>query len=205
MQYGVDMYEVNLIPIDRQIAKRRSALTRLWIGLCSGYVASLALIWMISAGSAYVGDDPQERIQAVSEQIEQSKVANITLTVQLTQARSVFEASRQIGERPDWSILMALISQTRGDQIVLKRLAVQQARSNGSMTDRLAVSDGYRVRIDGYGLTQGAVSSFALHLERTKVFSRVTVLTTSREPFMGKSAVGFEFECLLGEQGGQLR
>lgn len=53
--------------------------------------------------------------------------------------------------------------------------------------------------ISGLGQSQPAVSQFVLRLEAMHLFSRVTLLDTNRETFLGGEALAFRIDCSLDD------
>jgi len=47
------------------------------------------------------------------------------------------------------------------------------------------------------GVPVAAANRFLLRLEQTGLFSKVTLLDTTREPFFDKNAIAFRLECAL--------
>jgi hypothetical protein len=145
----------------------------------------------------------------------QAKFASATQAVadmqpQFVEARLKLDASRAVTTQPNWSILLALLAESRGDQIVLRQCKLRPVTADVSYQAAPALSttanpvgtkprrDAYTLTIRGIGETQPTVSQFVLRLEQMQLFDRVDIIKTQRKPFGNRQAVAFELECALG-------
>ncbi len=132
--------------------------------------------------------------------------------------QATLRTSQAIADPPDWSLLMALIANKAGAEVVLKSLVAQakapEPAAHAKEADRPkapgkaaaahvdhspSADPGWGVALAGVGINQAAVSRFVLRLEATGLFRQVKLLETSREAFAGREAVGFRVECALGD------
>ena len=108
-----------------------------------------------------------------------------------------------MGEQPDWSLLLALLSRTLGDQAVLRSVGLEYAPEAFEETAPSAPEapnepPPVTLELSGLGQTQYVVSRFVLRLEQTPLFESVRLIDTRREPFLAGHAVAFRIECVLG-------
>ena len=205
------MAGVNLIPMQRRVARRRQARLRKWTGACAAYAVVLLVGYGACRGVWITGGDLAAELDEVAQQIDQSNASITALGADMAQARLMLDASRRVAEQPDWSVLLALLPETLGDEIVLKRCQLQRlteyARA-ASRTDETGtparpqngMPSGFTAVLQGYGRTPESVSRFVLRLEGTGLFSRVNVRRTNREVFLGSDAIAFSVECALEQK-----
>src|SRR5688500_18708586 len=123
------MKSVNLIPGPRHGAKRR----RLHLRRCAAGCAAWAVLSVAAAGAtramwADAGDgQAEERLAAVNEDIERTERATAEVHKQLAAAQSTLRANESIANQPDWSVLLAVLGQKIGDDVVLKGCRVHPA------------------------------------------------------------------------------
>jgi hypothetical protein len=193
---------VNLIPAARRDIKRRRCRVRFWAKMCVMYAALWLGAFAVSDLVA-AGDDRAlrlERDQTLLD-VDAANKAIASMRDRIGAGRSRLQASLEVGEQPDWSLLLALLSSTLGDEAVLRSVRL------GVPTDALdkkpaaaAAAEARRVTLDlvGFAQTQKVVTELVLRLEQTPLFERVRLIDTRREPFRSGTAVGFRIECVLG-------
>ena len=205
------MKSVNLIPAPRRDAKRRRTHLRWCAAVCgglSGAVLMAAIAFRLFWGGGEPGLDRQLAI--AQEEVKR-------IDAEFTQARNELAAvnaanatERQIAAQPDWSLLLALVADRAGNEVVLRSLSV--APRTAEITDAkpapvagkpaappAAPARGLVLTASGLGKSQPAVTQFALRLEKTGLFSRVRLIDTNREPFLADEATAFHLECSLDE------
>jgi len=206
------MNQVNLIPMARRDAKRRRAAMRRWLLICTMYALLLpasftARYLFANGGNQAVANN----LNDVASQIAESKLTLASLKPQLVEAQRTLAANRAVSRQPDWSLLLGLIAQTLGDDVVLRNCQLNPVTEHptGAQTPEdattIAAPDQYLLQISGLGRTQAAVSQFILRLEQLQLFDRVNLISTAREPFGAGRAFGFQVECELSRQGGEAK
>ena len=112
-----------------------------------------------------------------------------------------------MGDRPDWSVVLALLARNLDDDLVLKRckLEPEVVRKAAASPQHAAGAQAdepkrFSLEIAGLGRSQKAISHFVLRLERTNLFQKVTLVKTNREPFVTGRAMAFQIRCLLGRR-----
>jgi len=201
--------DVNFIPAQRMIAKRRRARTYLWAVICGAYIALLAA-GALAACVVRPGRDVNlaEQLAAAEKQIKQDNDAMVELRRTLTEATAALETTRAIREQPDWSRLLTGLSRELGQDLVLNRCQLVAVREDGKpLTEpwseallkkplrALVAKHRYQLVLQGYGQTQESVSQFALGLEAIGLFERVRLINSRRQNFLSGQAVGFTVEC----------
>ena len=119
--------------------------------------------------------------------------------------RARLASGRAVGEQPDWSLLLAMLSSALGDETVLRsvRLQAPPEAAPGGTTGAGSARTLRPITLDlsGLGRTQQIVSEFVLRLEHTPLFKTVRLVDTRRELFLNDHAVVFRIECVLDADG----
>lgn len=218
------MDAINLIPMHRRQAQRRRRRIRFWSAIGCGYVVLLVAA-SIGAHVVWGHADRQvgRKLSDVRGQVQQTRSKIEKLHPQLAEANMQLKASRAVAVQPDWSVLLALLADKRGQRITLTKCVLsptdppRRKQANGSdaqapgpdnpppgqkgqsdRPDREAMH--FRIEIAGLGESQQAVSRFVLRLERTGLFNRVRLLETGRAEFNGRPVVSFRLDCTIHEQ-----
>ncbi len=194
---------VNLIPVHRRAGRRRRQRVRRWISICS----ACALAAGVGIAACRFACGPGER--AVAEGLDKTagRVALARqqiaeLKQQLFESQRLLAASRVLADQPDWSLLLATVSGTLGEEIVLQSCDLKPEGASGGPGSLLrgATADPagrFVLALRGYGRSQAAVAQFVLRLERTGLFEQVQTVKIKREELLGREAVGFQLRCLL--------
>lgn len=204
---------VNLVPKHRRAARRRrrhlhrwSVATALYAIAILGVWAGAHLVWS-GADRALAADlrDAAVRVKEVNQELAE-------LRPQLAEAQTTLAASRSIGSKPDWSLLLDLLANLLGEELVLTKCELAPGAAgfaNANPPPALPVGGsavlappsgsqrGYRLTLQGFGQSQAAVSTFVLRLEQTGLFDRVQLIDTRTEPYMNGHAAGFRVECFI--------
>jgi hypothetical protein len=220
------MNGINLIPAPRLAARRRRAHRRYCVAGCAGW-ALLSLALAGAAHAVWHEQDPQaaERLAKVTEEMQRTERVTAGLRAQLAAAQSTLRANQAIVSQPDWSILLGLLGREVGNDVVLKGCRVRlgvlsrgpapapapapraDARRPGNRqvapapqpepAASQAPEPTFILEASGMALDHAAANRFLLRLEQTGLFSKVTLLDTTREPFFDKNAIAFRLECGL--------
>lgn len=193
------MQVVNLIPAARRDAKRRRQRVRQWMAIGALYAAlssTMAAGWRWSIG----GEDPgiEQHLSTAAAEIDRAGNALSFTNTQLSAARSQIAANRQILSQPDWSLLLALLGRETGGEIVLRSFELKPGDTPAGATTPAAPK--LTLRLSGFGRSNQAVAEFGLRLEETHLFSRVTLVDSSRETYLAGDAFSFHLECPLDDQ-----
>jgi hypothetical protein len=212
------MKSVNLIPAPRRAARQRRACLRRCAVACAAWAVVSAAA---AAGSHALWRDAEDaqaedRYATVSEDIERTERAISTVRGQLAAAQSTLRAHEAIANQPDWSVLLAVLARRMGQEVVLKSVhvhpagATAAARSDPRRTTVVQQSpsaaggDSVPFVLEASGMARShlAANRFVRALDETKLFARVFVLDTAREPFLNGTAIAFRLECSLDEPAG---
>jgi len=226
---------INLIPTHRIDARRRKRRIRVWTVVVAVYAS--ALVVGASAAHTVWGQADRRLADAAAEydqKVREAQQQVVALEPALTEARVKLEASRAVAVQPDWSVLLALLAELRGERVVLQsvrldpikpadrqgRRVVRSGRFAGGIEPRTGEKKTdkaddesrrkpleYRLDVNGLGRGQADVSAFVLRLEQTGLFDEVKLVETSRMPFgqAREPAVAFLVHCTLSESEGAER
>ncbi len=199
------MKSANFIPAYRLDRRQRRRRLLGWSGGGLAYGAALAAAYLLSQAAWGEGHAAKEselgKTEAcISERSQAIKAAER----QLAAAELTLKANRAVGDRPDWSLLLALLAGSLDDKVVLSQCELRpisrgrEATAKPGPAVEPAGQEGlFLLRLAGLGWTQAAVSDFVLRLERLGLFEQVKLIRTSRRRFLSNSAVSFELECPL--------
>ncbi|WP_428937609.1 pilus assembly protein PilM [Fontivita pretiosa] len=215
---------VDLTPMQRKVAVCRRRRRRRWITAAAIY----STLVLGSGGAVHslwrhglkdpcdTGDLP--RIQ--------TRVADLERTLkdlkrQLLQAQTLRQTALALSDQPDWSILLALLGRTVGQDVTLRAVQLQTKAAGSAGASALsgasaisgATSGGWAhasngdvtIAIRGVGRTQPGVAQFVLRLQQTGLFDDVRLLRTGREPLLDTTAVAFELTCTIRSDNGKPR
>ena len=205
------MTGINLIPAHRILAMQRRIRVRLWMRIDSICICVLLIICAVAMPlfdqSATSVADELVFLDKKSTDMNRSISA---LLPELSEAKLTLDASRAMQKQPDWSVLLALLANLQGDQIVMRNVQTKPmggghvAAGGSEVVSAEEISaagdnrSGYQLVLGGMGKTQNAISQFVLRLEQCGLFERVRVIMTNREGFMSDHAVSFELLCTMG-------
>jgi Tfp pilus assembly protein PilN len=215
------MNGVNFIPRARRELAERRRRVRTWASGVAAY-ALLGAVVLAASGTGAVVEDPSvaQKLAQLPGEIDASRRALTNLKAQLTEAQAKLDAARAVAEQPDWSVLLGLLAQSLGEEIVLTSCKLDADPLAGDRPlngPRPGATPGsgagakppepppppslngarYTVLLSGLGRTQSSVSQFVLRLEELGLFERVTILKTNREMFGEHESIGFRLEATI--------
>lgn len=204
---------VNLIPAHRRVAQLWRRRTRSWGVAVAIYALAIGGVWA-GAHVVWSGSDRAlaRDLAEVNTQLEDAQRMVTQLRPRLAEAQTTLAATRSVGTKPDWSLLLGVLARLLGEETVLTACELEpvitaaptaSVKLPGQDAKPSAVGPSqavrrYVLRLRGLGRTQSAVSDYVLRLEQAGLFEKVTLIDTRTEPFMDGHAVAFRVECLLG-------
>ena len=203
----MSVISVNLVPAARREAQVRSARIRFWFMTCAIYGLGWLAVFVLVGATALNNDTAlRDELHQVNGLVAESKSELAALRDELARSRAELATSLTIGKQPDWSALLALLSTTLGDRIILRDCKLttlhKSPGARGPVTGVARESTTIQLQLGGLGMAQQAVSEFVLRLEETSMFRQVKLLDTRREPFLDGDAIAFHVECLLETEEG---
>ena len=200
------MVNANLIPAKRQQAKRRRRRYRMWVLLCAAYSLLLLGAYGLCRGVWGEGDDALDgELAKVATGIRVCQARLQALRTEQLRAQAKLEANQAVGNQPDFSALLALLSESLDDEVVLKKCQLGRGLQASTVAGLLGspraapppAGDALALLVTGYGRSQAAVASFVLRLEQAELFGKVNLVKANREPLLAGQAVAFLIECTL--------
>jgi Tfp pilus assembly protein PilN len=205
------MKTVNLIPAARRDAKRSRRRRTVCAAACCAYAMLLACglagTYVMLSGSGG-GESTQASLAATDAEIDRLEKQAGAARGDLSAANATIEANRTVAEQPDWSVLLALLANTTGEDVVLRSVLVAPPPNSPAPPpppttpgkSALAPPQPEVVlELSGIGQSQLAVSQHVLRLEQTGLFAKVTLLDTAREAFGTHTVIAFRLQCQFGE------
>jgi hypothetical protein len=202
--------KMNLIPAPRLAARQQ----RIWRGrgvvTCVAYAAIVAAVTL--AARTVIGrssEDMPGMLEAAQAEIDRTNSALSKVRTNLDNTESLLKSSRAIAEQPDWSLLLGLLAHRGNEEVVLKAVAVRpkdpppavaappKPGAKGGKPAGPPPEPVILVSITGAAKSQETASKFALGLESTGLFSKVSLLETTRETVADLSLVSFRLECTV--------
>jgi Tfp pilus assembly protein PilN len=187
----------NLIPMHRQVRVSRANRLRAWAYGGGALLAILAIAWFgcEMAWSQVLAPPPDAFAKATTE-ISRANEESASLRRQLASLREQVAARQSLTDRPDVSVLLAVLSQATADGVVLSHCEL-------TYRDPRAAEPPQLLKMAGAARNQPAVAAFMLTLEGTGLFKNVTLVRSNQQQLMNTQVAGFQVECLIGPgQGG---
>lgn len=196
------MLSANLIPAARREALRVASRARLWAGVLAAASACMAIACAALFNTVGVdADDLRAQLDRVAADHAAADTDLKRSRADLAASMRLLGAASEVRDHPDWSALLSTMAALRGDQVVLATLDITplDARAGEATVTRPAR---YALRLSGVARDHKAATSFSLLLERTGVFSRVTLTDTTSQLVGERAVVAFGLECALDEATG---
>ncbi len=149
---------LNLVPIDRIERRRRNKRVVMWAMPIGVYALLIGVAAVVVHGPA--ARSLQEVRSAARQATTEADLATAkreeTMRTVANKLR-VLEASRTVGQHPDWSVLLSAISTIRGDSIVLTGLELADTGPESDRSARTArIDSGTAVRAGSVAATTAA-------------------------------------------------
>ncbi len=197
---------VNLVALAHRELQHKKARIRFWLMTSGAYGLCWLVVFML-VGATSLNDDTvfRQELDQLNAFVSSAESELAQMRGELGRINVELATSRAIGRQPDWSILLALLSSTLGDNITLRSCALERSRGplpRGATTGAPAPvgmpnSAGLQLELIGLGLSQQAVSEFVLRLEEMTLFRQVKLIETRREPYLESEAIAFRIECVF--------
>ena len=180
----------NLLPPHRIAARRQRRAVRRWVLIDGAYLLLLAVAGAAYAWSTLGGPDASDSHEAATD-VTRLNTTLVGLKHQIASLDTQIRSIQEVTDRPDWSLLLAAVARTLGEDIVLNAIEGTAA------TDAPIDGSPQRWVIGGVGLSQGAVTRFVLRIEQLGLFAHVRLAQTAPQGFGTRVGVGFQILCDL--------
>jgi hypothetical protein len=201
---------INLIPRSRQGKAQRRRRLRFWSGAWGAYAAVLILC----AGLMYLrfgtSRDLSTELDQQDQQIAALQTDSQQTNTQLLQVSQKLLSAKGLLEQPDWSQLLSILADLRGNDVVLENIELKltaeqppQAAAKKANAKPVIVipKTKWTLQLAGHGKSPESVSQYVLRLERTDLFDIVNLLQTNRDPIGAGDATSFSIQCPLKGRG----
>ena len=184
------MSSVNLLPAYRVQAamKRRTMLA--WSFAITGYTALLLCACAAFRATWIVEHGASETLVELQAQLAAEQAGIRTVTSANRRSEAVLKAASIASDHPDWSIVLAMLAQSRGDGVKLEQV---------SMTPVTGKSRGMMFKVTGVGATRIEVASFVANLEEQGLFDSVVAVETRAKERGESREYSFELSCEISE------
>jgi|GEM_PF-6641803 len=188
------MININLLPLERSLRKQTQRTRAAWLkglsivaGVCLCVAACLT--W-VRVSQQYRSEDNGEVLE---QRITQLEIKRSNLQNAQRELISHQNAKRFVTDRPNWGNLFALLDQTVGQNVVISHVQLEPTVIQDG------VPSAYQIPIRGLAKTQADVSSMAIAMEDTQVFSRVQISKIQQEAAKEHKHVSFAMTAYLGD------
>lgn len=193
---------INLIPPDILFTRRVHARRRRWI------TASFMLALIGVAASIIVRTSLRDP-RGLAGELEYERERLGLLTSKVEAARASLRASQQklaavggLADRPNWKILMSLLAQARSDATVIDAVALKKAPPApppATAPPGTAPQDdgAFLAIVRGRGDNQLDITTFALSLEKTRLFESVRQDSVKAVRVGERDLLEFQFICRI--------
>lgn len=192
---------INLLPTARREARVFRKCVRNWAIGCTAYAVAIAIFWGTVAHTQNNADSElAQEIQRTQQHVIDAKAHLDQLQPRVATARTTLAATRSVGTQPDWSLLLGLLADQLGEQMILTSCKLTPVFKPVSLVGTASDSDipqAYQLDLSGLAQTQAAVSAYTLRIEQLKLFEKVMLIDTRTEPILDQEAVGFRVQCTL--------
>lgn len=202
------MMRINLLPTARRDAVVRLARTRKWIvGISIG--TAIAAASLAGGRATWPDDRNQLRNQELTLESAQADLLQLvsSLKEEVDHKLDALHAANEIGDEPDWSILLALIADRTGKKVVLTLVAIEPTASPATPSTKATNAQTQQqppsisLVLSGIGTSAHQVSLYSVRLEELGLFERVVIEQSSRSPTGQLGSIMFTIRCrLLGEE-----
>ena len=163
---------INLIPAYRLLASERRLRIRRWATVGILYTTVLVAVCVVlTVVFDQTAENLADELTFIQNKahIKQRRLSQ--LRPKLEEIKLKLAASRAVTTQPDWSVVLVLLANNQGDNIVLGRCRIEplERRADSDApesTPRVAQELRYRLLFAGFGKSQSDVSQFVLRLEQ---------------------------------------
>lgn len=208
---------LNLLPPNRRRELRLHRRLHVWMVLGAAYgIATIGACITLAAGEPVIDRHETTELTALTREADVLKEETSQHKKNIAAENRRKQGADLVKDHPDWSTLLELLAQTRGDEIVLESLDVKpvegvsvaamptappasnDAKADAKPTGKPAHPVAYDVRLTGFAKTQTAVTDFADRLQKCNVFDLVKLERSSARASGGLPVIDYTILCHLG-------
>ncbi|MGD9689794.1 MAG: PilN domain-containing protein [Phycisphaerales bacterium] len=208
------MIAVNLIPDSRRVGRRSTSRMKAWVAFNLVWMIALVVVGLMFGSSSSNPHDValEERLRLAKERLEGAQARDRAALAAFQSAQLAVHTARRAADRPDWSLLLALLEEHRGNDIMIESIDVA-----GGMIEEEPRPDAkpsrptkpgaakkkverYTVVLTGVAASPGAASALVLRLEQTGLFAKLQLGETRPRDVEGIARTAFRIDCTLREK-----
>ena len=187
------MTRANLIPMHVRKARASRACARRWFaGVLTYGLVLAAMSAGVRATMATGARDLSEEIAAAASRAGQLEQEISAARLQLAEKGASRAAAEAIADQPDWSHLLAIVTDALEEDVVLRGFALTP-----SDPTQAGIVGRFTISMKALGRGQTSVARFVLRLQQLCIFDEVRLVRTGREGNLEAAAVAFEVECTI--------
>lgn len=198
----------DLMPRER--ARERRRRVRGWTAGGGAAIAVIAVTAGALRASVHDGSpDVRDRLVDAQAEAAEAERAVAQLRGRLLAAETKLAVAREIGEQPDWGVLLDVLAAARTPEIALHTIHLERVpppAPKPSPTAQAAApapppppaAGSYRLTVSGHAPDSSSVAAFLKAVEATGLFRSLTLSRIQHAVFMDRPAVGFEVEGHIG-------
>ncbi len=207
---------LNLLPPGRRQELRLHRRLHVWMMVGAAYgIATVGACITLAAGEPVVDRRETTELTVLTRETDAFKEETSQHKKDIAAENRRKQGADLVKDHPDWSILLELLAQTRGKEVVLDGVDVKPVEvvpvaksetppaSNDSKAEakpagKPAHPSAYDVRLTGFAKTQTAVTDFADRLQKSGVFDLVTLERSSARTSGNLAVIDYTILCHLG-------
>lgn len=213
----MNMESLNLLPPRRRTEVRLRHRFHLWtLGSVAYGVVTLGACVVLAAGEPVVDLRETRELSNLAREKEMFDDLKKQYNDGIIAEKRRKEGADLVADHPDWSILLDLLAERRGDDVAVVGVNVKpevagardndakskarHAKPKGDMDTKDKAEtrpDAYAIRIEGFASTQTAVAEFADRMQRIGIFASVTLQNSSTRLLEKRPVVDFIVTCRL--------
>ncbi len=188
------MSALNLLPaplVERRLRTRRLARWVVVTGVMSVLALTAGLALRISSSSLVLGDGTRLETVMLQAQAQTDEIARLRAETSNLARRA--DIAAEVKLRPDWSLLLALLAESRDEGVVLRRISLEPV-------GRTLSPSAFQIDVAGLAQNMQGAQAYVIALEESGIFESVRLNDTSRVTVNNTEAIGFAVTLQLGQE-----
>jgi len=212
----------DLLPAHRREARQRRLLRRRWMCGAGAFAGAVVLSGLVLASIMPANADlSASELARINDSVARTQRSIAEVEPRLVDTQRTLRANLSVSGQPDWSVLLALLADVAGEDIVLSRckLEPQAPPVEGAVEPKGSAAAGgapgrpvpeqtepkYVLDLSGLARNQTQTSQFVLRLEQMGLFERVRLVNTSTSQIKDTQLSSFQLTCDLKHDGGDVK
>lgn len=201
---------LNLLPPERRGMLRLQRRLHVWALAAAGYgVVALGACFALATGEPTVDRHEAHELAEIIQETDGYKEQDAKNKKELQKEKINKQSSDVVADHPDWSILLDLLADQRGQDVVLESVSVSpllppsssaadkgDGKGGGAAAERPGA---FVVRLSGFARSQMEVTNFADRLQKTGAFESVSLVQTNARAAETIQLVEYLIQCQIGE------